>query len=82
MNPMTFINGTYTNTTSLHSAQFVATADKITYLSKRYNASKTLATTAQLSVNSTGFIFENTDNIELLTNKLTINKTSGIILQA
>lgn len=82
MNPMTFINGTYTNTSLLHSAQFVAAAEKITYLSKRYNTSKTLATTAQLSVNSTGFIFENTDNIELLTNKLTIDKKLGIVLQA
>ena len=82
MNPSTFINGTYTNTTSLHSAKFIATNDKITYISERYNTSKVLATTAQLSVNSTGFIFENTDNIELLTNKLTIDKTSGIVLQA
>jgi hypothetical protein len=82
MNPSTFINGNYKHTTSLHSAQFVATDDKITYISKKYNTSKTLATTAQLSVNSTGFVFENTDNIESLTNKVTINKTSGIILQA
>jgi hypothetical protein len=82
MDPSTFINGNYTHTTSLHSAQFVATADKITYISKRYNTAKALATTAQLSVTSTGFVFENTDNIESLTNKLTIDKTSGIILQA